>query len=355
MIRLADMAAKDGQFHVVISIIDGIGDGFLARPLIRFVTALFPQSSVTVWGSQPYGRTVFAEFCDRFFPLFAASRRDASYKKAELARLLSQITFTQALCWISLDPYHPLTETEQHVLSHLKPAHIWSYGRRAVRRDMATERRMHQADQYFRLIGEPGVAESIGRRPVIGVGHRTRASAFRDVARQQSKLFIATHAETGDAKEWNPPRWAVLVERFFDRSIFVLLGRPEQPLVAFLPKTLLVSDERQDQLAILFSSDMFVGIDSCFAHIADAFEIPGVVLFGPTSSEEGGPRAAHLIALTSNTGQMSDISIDELTEVVQRQVDTLTGGAMACDMAMPRLLTQYPGECAEHAGAANRP
>jgi ADP-heptose:LPS heptosyltransferase len=55
--------------------------------------------------------------------------------------------------------------------------------------------------------------------------------------------------------------------------------------------------------------DLFIGVDSCFLHVADLFGVPGVGLFGPTSPQCWGFRFAEARHVTGG-GSLDDISVE---------------------------------------------
>jgi ADP-heptose:LPS heptosyltransferase len=63
-------------------------------------------------------------------------------------------------------------------------------------------------------------------------------------------------------------------------------------------------------VAVVRRAAAFVGIDSCFAHVADAFGLPGLVLFGPTCAEEWGPAGPALRALPAPARDLGRLPTD---------------------------------------------
>ena len=87
-------------------------------------------------------------------------------------------------------------------------------------------------------------------------------------------------------KEWPLKHWKELIAR--NRQCdFVQLGVREEPRLegtVDIPEGL----DLRSEFALLKYSRAFVGVESCFAHVTNAFGIRGVVLFGSSSPEVWG-------------------------------------------------------------------
>ncbi|MDB5598809.1 MAG: hypothetical protein JWN71_853 [Xanthobacteraceae bacterium] len=71
--------------------------------------------------------------------------------------------------------------------------------------------------------------------------------------------------------------------RLRDGLRIVILGGPAQALSR--SSAYLTAPQGWDkQVAILAHAAAFVGIDSCFSHVADTFNVPGLVLYGDAAA-----------------------------------------------------------------------
>jgi hypothetical protein len=281
--RLADLARDGVPRHVVICLFNAMGDAFLALPVIRFVIECFGRDRVSVWANEYHGRTVYAELGDVVIASAESNLNSAAFRKEdELVALRRRLPAEHALSWVSLDPYAPRTVVEDHAIACLGPLSLWEFRGMHLRVDAATGTVLHRSDQYFRVIGErrnPGV----DRRALIGAAARQRAVAIRDHVHRMSKRLIAVHAQTRTYKCWPQAHWAELGDRLRHEAELVILGGPAQALSG--SGAYLTAPQGWDkQVAILAHADAFIGIDSCFSHVADAFDVPGVVLYGDAAA-----------------------------------------------------------------------
>jgi hypothetical protein len=306
--RLAELARDGVPRHVVISLFNGMGDAFLALPLIRFVIACFGRDRVSVWANEYHGRTVYAELGDILIASAECNRNTAAERKEEeIAALRRGVPSGRALSWISLNPYAPLTVVEDYAIAVLKPQSLWLFRGMQVRFDATTDTVLHRVDQYFRVVGERRTP-AIDRRPLIDPVARQRAAAIRDHVHRMSKRLVAVHAQTRAGKCWPLSHWGELGRRLRNECELVLLGLPAQPL-SNGSDYLAAPPRWEKQVAILAHADAFVGIDSCFSHVADAFDMPGVVLYGDAAAAAAwrpkGPRLGALFAADGNLDKLA--------------------------------------------------
>jgi len=97
---------------------------------------------------------------------------------------------------------------------------------------------------------------------------------------------VALHIKSSTInKEWPLKYWRELISRNSQYD-FVQLGASSE---SRLEGTVNITEGGlRPQFAILKYCKAFVGVDSCFAHVTNAFNVPGVVLFGSSSAEVWG-------------------------------------------------------------------
>jgi hypothetical protein len=325
--RLADLAGDGVPRHVVIALFNAMGDAFLALPVIRFVIERFGRDRVSVWANAYHGRTVYAELGDVFIASRESNLNDAAaHRDGEIDALRRHLPAGRALSWVSLNPYAPRTVVEDHAIACLDPLSLWEFRGPHLRVDAANGTVLHRSDQYFRVIGErrnPGV----DRRALIGAVTRQRAVAIRDHVHRMSKRLIAVHAQTRTYKCWPQAHWAELGDRLRHEAELVILGGPAQALSG--SSAYLTAPQGWDkQVAILAHADAFIGIDSCFSHVADAFDVPGVVLYGDAAAAaQWRPKGPALQALMTRDGDLASLTAAEVADRTRSCLGADRGGA----------------------------
>lgn len=94
-------------------------------------------------------------------------------------------------------------------------------------------------------------------------------------------VLMHIHSRSSQNHHWQLEKWEALVNELPGYS-FIQMGNTDEPLIKnaidFRGKTTL-----REALCMMKYAYSFVGIDSNFSHVTNAFDIPGVVLFGDSS------------------------------------------------------------------------
>ncbi|HEV9035847.1 MAG TPA: glycosyltransferase family 9 protein [Puia sp.] len=101
------------------------------------------------------------------------------------------------------------------------------------------------------------------------------------VAPYKNIVFVHVHSKCSENHHWLPERWNELVASLPQYTFIQVGGKNETPVrsaVDWRGRTGL-----REAFCLFKHGDAFVGVDSCFAHVANAFNVPGVVLFGDSS------------------------------------------------------------------------
>lgn len=318
--RLAALARDGVPRHVVICVLNAMGDAFLALPLIRFAIDAFGRERVSVWASEYHGRTVYAELGDVFVGSGETNRNVAAERKeVELAALRLRLPPGRALSWVSLNPYVPRTVVEDYAIAGLAPVSLWEFRSTHLRADDPAGPLLHRMDQYFRVIGERPTAAA-DRCPRIGAVARRRAAEIRDHVHRMSRRLVVVHAQTHINKRWPESRWRELGRLLAGECDLVLHGLPGQ-LLSQGSDYLAAPAGWEKQVAILAHADAFVGIDSCFAHVADAFGVPGLVLYGDEAqAAQWRPKGPALEALIARDGGMDGIAAADVAALLRSRM-----------------------------------
>ena len=301
--------------HVIISLINGLGDSFLALPVIRYIIQLFGSDFVTIWAPIDAIETVFYGLSCNFIPIHFDRYEDKPFfkEKEDLTRAISILKRKSPLIWIGLNAYYPLWSIENRLRDSLHLKAIWDFGNRPQMFSLPDNNRgfkKHMREQYFAVIGEP-----IDNIPSLGkpqVDERCRRKANALISKISDKFlgYITIHTDTNSEKSWTLSGWLELAHLFFEYKNLatVALGKPSKSLTQHNSHIFSVPADWHFQTALLEKSTTFVGIDSCWAHVADHLNIPGVVLFGKDSSiEVWGPRGCALRAILAPDGILSKI------------------------------------------------
>jgi ADP-heptose:LPS heptosyltransferase len=137
-------------------------------------------------------------------------------------------------------------------------------------------------------------------------------------------------------KDWPKESWLNLMSRNtqYDWVELGVLGQSRLTGTVELP----AEQELRQEFALLKYCKAFVGVDSCFAHAASAFGVPGVVLFGMSSpgtwghpsnvNISAGLRCSPCIDIIGSNkcpygvACMNMIAVDEVEQALRRQLSS---------------------------------
>lgn len=313
----------DAKTHVIVSIINGLGDAFLALPVIRCLIEWFGSDRVVVWAPFDALETVLSDATCVRLPLHLSRYSSSKLfvdEERDARRAVEALRFRMPLAWVSLNAYSPLWPVEVIAREKLRPQLVWGFGDAPqVFRSDSRGAITHMREQYFRVIGEIEPEGLAYRAPSIPLAANDQADSYLNHSLGTSATdFVAIHTDTESNKQWLPERWRALASLLFERrGIKVLaLGKPSEALLAdslILPPP----NGWHVQIAVLARACGFVGIDSVFAHVADALDIPGLALFGPTPVAEWGPKGPVMRAISAPRGDLQNVSAREVFDELE--------------------------------------
>jgi len=200
------------------------------------------------------------------------------------------------------------------LLSRLADAPVVGFDRQSIREPSAT-RLYHK---HLRLGGHPHVVEQLRRFFAEAIGYPVpRGPGCAGLARPQGRPAIAlperygliVHGAAWPTKLWPEERWRTLIQRLeaTGRAVVLPWGDVEERrratrladgIAGALPLSRKLDGEELAELVA--SADFAIGIDTGLMHLAAAFDVPGVTLFGPTDASYAMPYGANQRAVSSD-------------------------------------------------------
>jgi hypothetical protein len=298
-----------------------MGDAFLALPAVRCLIEWFGSDKVVVWAPSDILETVYSDLsCARLS--LNLSRYEGKLfvdEEEDSRRAVETLRVKAPLAWVSLNAYFPLWPIEESTRNNLGPIRMWGFGKAPeVFRQDSNGVPIHMSRQYFHVIGERAPEDRTKLHPnITRVADEHAASYLVSHFADPAPGFVAIHTDTESEKQWPRESWRALARQIQEQlGLSVLaLGKPPADLLAesfILPPP----EDWHAQVALLAKSRGFVGIDSVFAHIADALDIPGVALFGPTSAAEWGPTGSFMHSITAPSRDLKSIDPGEVVDAL---------------------------------------
>jgi heptosyltransferase III len=178
----------------------------------------------------------------------------------------------------------------------------------------------------------PRAQQTLGKeRPVHTAEHLASAMFWLGVPRTEiprAKLFAAPHSAGANyavihpfaaavEKAWAPDRFLAVARQLQQSGLEpVFLAGPADDASAFAEFEVHRNAPLSEVKSVISGAQLFIGNDSGPAHIAAAFGIPVVVLFGPSNPVTWAPWRTQAQVLTSPEG-MSGISIAHVTAAAE--------------------------------------
>ncbi len=154
----------------------------------------------------------------------------------------------------------------------------------------ADDRRLHHTEYYLQLLQRLGIEGGDGR---LCLACREEEQQWAQLVLQSDNVIaINPGAAYGSAKRWFPDRFAAVADALVDRfgARIVLTGGPGEreigrDIVAAMDSealNMIGQTSVREMMALLAHSRLLVTNDSGPMHVAAAFSIPIVAVFGPT-------------------------------------------------------------------------
>lgn len=176
-------------------------------------------------------------------------------------------------------------------------------------------------NMFFKQFIQAGIwpmPDKIDRRPYIPESY----NGFYNETLKIKKGIITIHTDTDHKKQWNINSWYTLIaflEENFPQYQIVIVGFPDPILKK---NGIILAPDLYACLEAIRISSVFVGIDSVFSHVADAFNTKGVVLFNHINHKDWKPSENNLSFLISSNKDFVDISVIDVLDHVCTCIDS---------------------------------
>jgi len=135
--------------------------------------------------------------------------------------------------------------------------------------------------------------------------------------------LVAVHTDTKPEKMWPESHFIELIRgiiQYAEEIVVLIIGMPKRDY-SFISERVLQHNSTDFEVSweLLTVSDYFIGVDSCFMHIADINNIPSLALFGPSNELEWGFRFnGNATILKGEKNSMDTISVDDALKCFRR-------------------------------------
>ena len=191
---------------------------------------------------------------------------------------------------------------------------------------LGVERKVHTAEHLASAmfyLGAPPSPIPAARLFVQGMGYIPLANARGSgLSRDRKGAVIAQYAvihpvAATPEKTWPAERFLAIARHVSRDYEPVFIGGPGDDLSAFTEFRTVAGAPLQDTKTLLASAALFIGNDSGPAHMAAAFGVPVVVLFGPSDPVVWAPWQVEARTLVGKDGDIRTIRITQVIEALE--------------------------------------
>jgi len=267
------------MYKVLIEVPTWLGDCVMATPAIENIVNLHPDANITIFGSAV--STKVFEHHPNVQRIIIDDSRKQKFRIFHLYKQAKQLGGFD--CAISF---------RRTLASKL---FVW-FSRATLKGNYKryTKKVIHQAIRYNDFINEVFGVDTVAGQLVIYKNPKTSKGVRSD----KKILGINPGASYGSAKRWYPEEFAKVAGELSGRYDIVIFGGPgEKDMAKDIEKVLIEKSvinyknlagnttipELIDKISNL---DLFITGDSGPMHVAAAFQVPTVAIFGPTKDDE---------------------------------------------------------------------
>lgn len=284
----------------VISIMNGIGDAVISMRVVEYLNEKLKTKNPVVT-SQILESTVLSGYTGEVY--------DIESRGAEILEKFKN----KSTIWISLNSYKPLSNAEAKLLECVNPEKI------VILSDVL-EKACDNCKSKTPMSIWHGRCAGIRARDLRNWNKKIATN--RKIAEYKMR-FATVHMDSHRDKEWAEDRWGDVIRYLEKRGFGVLVVG--QKIIGDKKWKKCSSNDWRVHKDFVINSDIFVGIDSCFSHVADVYGVEGVILFGPTQSDIWGPIGHTLSTIQAEKGDMSGISSAQVIEAINARINNQLG------------------------------
>jgi len=307
---------KDSYQKVLIFSLAGIGDSILFSPALKLFHENFPQTEIHVL-------VMFKGVIDYFkrFPEVQVVHYWDFFSQSKLKSIQYLLRLRKQQYDLVINAY-PSNRAEYNMVAkilgkrqaghryqHYNWGNFYFLNQTLVQEDL----HRHPADENIELVKALGAQGEPTRRlsfPLIAEERQMAQTWIRDKKLNQL-CMVGFHAGSSTTKNHINKRWAPemfaelgrMLHKQHSASLLIFGGPEEKDLMDQLQRTIgpaavsVLGTKLGESAALIEQCHLFVSNDTSLMHISAAFQVPCVVIFGPTDVRKGRPyHSPHIIA-----------------------------------------------------------
>jgi len=257
--------------RILIELPSWLGDTVMTTPAIENISNFYIDSNITLIGS------------------FIAIETLKNHPLVDKSYVLERNYFNMYKAIKSLGEYDIFLSFRGSIRSKLMKFFVLS--ERKYQFDKSKFVKSHQVEKYNNFVNDSLQIKTITSKLVLHTKKKNEKNSNK-------LLGINPGASYGSAKRWYPKEFAKVAIDLSDQYDIIIFGGPgEIDIASDIEKYLIKSGIKNYQnlasktsitelMSLIASLDIFITGDSGPMHLAAAFQIPTITIFGPTNDQE---------------------------------------------------------------------
>jgi len=262
---------------VVISILNAIGDAFLAQSAILSLVKKHENDRTIL--------IIPSDVAETAYKYIKVDKRtlqiDRSYFYPYYSLHLEKIKLKETLekpdYLYSLTKFYPLPVYDLEIIDTLSPLNFIGFDKKAV------QSLKHSSEKYFEYFTNIFPHEEFIQKRVPIIPEELELDICKQINESfNNRPYIVFHTDTAEPKEWSLEGWRNLLRIAQPDYDIVLIGKPKPEILSLFHsfQAKIVKADWHASCIFIKYSKLFIGVDSCFAHVADAYEKRGMIIWG---------------------------------------------------------------------------
>jgi heptosyltransferase-2 len=301
--------------RLLVRAVNWLGDAVMTTPAIGALRTFFPDARITLLAT-PLVAELFSphEWVDEIV-IYEKNGRHSGLRgrlrlaaelrsgKFDMAILLQNAIDAALIAWLAGIPIRMGYRTDGRalLLTHGCPVD-------------EKARKLHHVDYYLRMLVHFGInGESRALSLTVTMEEEREAAAIlREAGIEEGDFILGINpgATYGSAKRWYPDRFAAVADELsarWDCQVIVIGGADEREIADEICASAMVKclnlagrTSVRQLMAVIKRCDFFITNDSGPMHMAAAFGVPLVAVFGPTDRTTTSPYSEKAVVVSSD-------------------------------------------------------
>lgn len=313
------MYTKLSRERLTIFFYNGLGDAFLALPTLNALSSIF-KGHIDIITAKSENFISILNTVERNHLYTINIEEDEDTKTFDFNEFENSLV--ECSCFLSLNQWYPrdINSFKRIINSFDSSIGFYSFFKNFLLRTKT----QHAFDQYFmfaHFFDEKLNFKDFLDPPEIDELSEMKIKTLRDSLPESSKILVV-HTDTEQHKMWQKEDFDELIDYIiesYSTTIVIIIGTnlPHLKKSNNHSRVLKLKTTFKFAWSLVARSDIFVGVDSVFLHIADLYRRPSIGLFGPTSPNNWGLKISPLrFNILSKSLTMDGISFNDVAKKI---------------------------------------